>query len=250
MTSEGKVSLTVDGEVGTACFFHPKSNSLPGAVLRDLAAGIDKLSNDGAVKVIVLKSEGEKAFCGGASFDEFKTAADLEGAKKFFSGFMQVILAIKRSPKFVVASVQGKAAGGGVGLIAACDYALGVKEASVRLSELAIGIGPFIIGPAVQRKVGFAAFNAMAIDADWRSAEWAKSSGLYQEIYGTSAELGAAVEALCKKLASFSPDAMCKLKKVLWEGTEDWEEKLPKRVAFTSELSLTKFVRDKIASMG
>lgn len=250
MTSEGKVTVSVDGDVGTALFFHPKGNSLPGAVLQSLAGAIDRLSEDPKVKVIALKSEGDKAFCGGASFDEFKAALDLDAAKRFFSGFMKVILAIKRSPKFVVAAVQGKAAGGGVGLIAACDYALGARDASVRLSELAIGIGPFIIGPAVQRKVGFAAFNAMAIDADWRTADWAKAAGLYQEIYGTASELNSGMDALCKKLASYSPEAMTKLKRVLWEGTEDWEEKLPHRVAFTSELSLTKFVRDKIASMG
>lgn len=248
-TELGTVTSTVTNGIGTICFFHPRSNSLPGALLRKIAAAVDEAGANAAVKVIVLKSEGDKAFCGGASFDELCAVKNLDEAKYFFSGFATLILAMRRCPKFVICRVQGKAAGGGVGVAAAADYTLATKSASARLSELALGIGPFIIGPAVERRIGPAAFGEMAIDADWRDAAWAKARGLYVEIFDTTAELDAAVDAMAQKLAGYHEDAMRKLKAVLWEGTDHWPELLPARAGITSELALTDFVQNTVAAL-
>ncbi len=248
-TELGTVTSAVTSGVATIAFFHPRSNSLPGALLRKIAAAVDDAGSNTDVKVVVLKSEGDKAFCGGASFDELCAVKNLDEAKYFFSGFATLILAMRRCPKFVICRVQGKAAGGGVGVAAAADYTLATKAAAARLSELAIGIGPFIIGPAVERKIGPAAFGEMSIDADWRDASWAKARGLYAEIYETIPELDAAVEAMAKKLAGCHEAAMRRLKTVLWEGTENWPELLPARAAITSELALTEFVQRTVAGL-
>lgn len=248
MNETGTLNSSIKNGIATIIFGHPKGNSLPGKLLQGIAGEIDKFGAALDVKLIVLQSEGDKTFCGGASFDEFKAAKDLAGAKEFFSGFARVILAIKRAPKFVLARVQGKAVGGGVGVVAAADYALATESASVRLSELAIGIGPFIIGPAVERKIGVAAFGAMAIDADWRDAAWAKNHGLYTEVYPSIEKLDEGVLAFTNKLSGFSQDAMARLKRVLWEGTDHWGDLLIKRVVFTSELSLTDYVQKAISS--
>lgn len=249
MQHEGRVESNTANGVGRIIFFHPKGNSMPGELLRKIAAEIERLGTEQSTKVIILGSEGEKVFCAGASFDEMKAVKDRSQAFEFFSGFARVILAIKRCPKFVIARVQARAAGGGVGIVAAADYALAAEAASVRLSELAIGIGPFIIGPAVLRKVGQAAFGEMAVSADWRDARWAHAKGLYAELYPNIQELDRGVDQFAQKLAAYSPEAMHKLKTVLWEGTESWEELLPARARITSELALGKFVQDTIAKM-
>src|ERR1044071_2629580 len=176
--------------IGTITFFHPQSNSMPGTQLRNLAAEVEKLGKDNNVKVIVLKSEGEKAFCAGASFDELISIKDIETGLKFFSGFAMVINAMRKAPKFVIARVQGKAVGGGVGIASAADYTFAVEGASVKLSELAVGIGPFVVGPAVERKIGKSAFCQLTIDAtEWHSAQWAKEKGLYAEIFSSAVEM-------------------------------------------------------------
>ena len=245
----GTVTTAVTEGVATVSFFHPRSNSLPGALLRQIAAAIDRVGEDAAVKVVVLKSEGDKAFCAGASFDELCAVKNLEEAKYFFSGFATLILAIRRCPKFVICRVQGKVAGGGVGVAAAADYTLATATASARLSELAIGLGPFIIGPVVERKIGSAAFGEMAIDADWREASWAKARGLYVDIYPSIEELDTAVAAMARRLAGYHGAAMGHLKTVLWEGTAHWPELLPARAAITSELALTDFVQQTVAGL-
>lgn len=245
----GTVTATVTNGVATICFFHPRSNSLPGALLRKIAAAVDEAGADSSVKVVVLKSDGDKAFCAGASFDELCAVRNLDEARYFFSGFATLILTMRRCPKFVICRVQGKAAGGGVGVAAAADYTVATKDASARLSELAIGIGPFIIGPAVERKIGAAAYGEMAIDAEWRDAAWAKAHGLYVEIYDSTSELDAAVEAMATKLAGYHEAAMRKLKAVLWEGTDHWPELLPARAAITGELALTEFVQTTVAGL-
>jgi methylglutaconyl-CoA hydratase len=235
--------------IGTITFFHPQSNSMPGAQLRGLAAEIEKLGKDDAVKVIVLKSEGEKAFCAGASFDELISIKDLETGTYFFSGFAGVINAMRKAPKFVLARVQGKAVGGGVGIAASADYTFAVKSASVKLSELAVGIGPFVVGPAVERKVGTSAFCQLTINAtEWLSADWAREKGLYADVFETPADMDAAIEALAKKLASSNPEAMAMLKKVMWEGTEHWDQLLIERAGMSGKLVLSDFTVNAINS--
>ena len=249
MTEAGSVKAEIREGVGEICFSHPKGNSLPGELLREIASQVDAYGEDRDVRVILLKSEGEKAFCGGASFDEFLAISNLQESTHFFSGFATLILSMRRSPKLVIARVQGKAVGGGVGVVAAADYALATEAASIRLSELALGIGPFIIGPAVERKVDRARFAALSIDAEWRDAKWAESAGLYSQVLPSIDELDRATNELSSKLAKSNPEAMAQLKSVLWEGTESWEELLRSRVGITAELALSDFAQGVVTRL-
>lgn len=246
MIEAGEVRVETKDGVGEIEFSHPKSNSLPAALLREIAQAIDRLGEDDECRVVVLRSGGQKAFCAGASFDEFLAISNCEVGQKFFMGFGEITLAIRRCPKFVVARVQGKVVGGGVGIVAAADYAIATRDSAVKLSELAIGIAPFVIGPAVQRKVGLSAFGAMAIDADWRDAAWAENHGLFTQVHGTLDEVDAATTELTDRLAGYSPEAMRRLKSVLWEGTEDWPALLEDRAATSGELMLSDYVKSWI----
>lgn len=229
-------------------FFHPQGNSLPGDILGKLAVAIEAAGNDPEVKVILLRSEGEKSFCAGASFEELAAIRDKESGKKFFSGFSGVINAMRKAPKFVLVRVQGKAVGGGVGIAAAGDYTFATESASVKLSELAIGIGPFVIGPAVERKIGTAAFCQLTINAtSWQSAVWARESGLFAEIFPDSSSMDNAINAFCTQLCASSPEAMTQLKKIMWEGTAHWETLLAERAAMSGRLVLSDFTRNAIA---
>ena len=244
----GHVNVHIQDGVSTITFFHPQSNSLPGKLLRDLAGKITECGNDQSVKVIVLCSEGEKAFCAGASFDELVSIDTIEQGTYFFSGFAAVINAIRKAPKFVIARVQGKAVGGGVGLASAADITFAHESASVKLSELAVGIGPFVVGPAVERKIGKSSFAELTINAtEWRPASWAKEKGLYAEIFTTFQELDTAVETLVGKLLQSNPEAMSMLKKVFWEGTENWDVLLADRAAMSGKLVLSDFTRNAIS---
>lgn len=246
--SEGKVETSIKNGIATVQFMHPQSNSLPGVLLMNLAAEIEKAGNNNDAKVIVLKSEGEKTFCAGASFDELISISDFATGKKFFSGFAAVINAMRKAPKFVIARVQGKAVGGGVGLASAADYTLATDAAAAKLSELNVGIGPFVVGPAVERKIGTAAFSAMSINAgEWFSAQWAREKGLYVNIYPTIAELDKAVDELAGKLAESSPEAMQMLKKVFWQGTENWDTLLSERAEMSGKLVLSEFTKNFIS---
>lgn len=245
---EGYVKAEIEHGIATIEFFHPASNSLPGAILTDLAKTINDISLDERVKVIVLRSAGEKAFCAGASFDELVAInSDAEG-KVFFNGFAQVINAMRKSHKLIIGRIHGKSVGGGVGLASAVDYAFATEDAAIKLSELAVGIGPFVVGPAVERKMGLSCFSQLAIDAtEWRSADWAKKHGLYAEVHATVAQLDDAIDALANKLAKSSPEAMAELKKIFWRGTENWDTLLTERAAISGRLVLSNFTRNAIA---
>ncbi len=241
------VKSTITEGIGTITFFHPQSNSLPGEILRTLASQIEEMGKNDAAKVIVLQSEGEKAFCAGASFDELISIKDLETGKKFFSGFAGVINAMRKAPKFVIARVQGKAVGGGVGIASAADYTLALSNASVKLSELAVGIGPFVVGPAVERKVGSSAFCQLAINAsEWQTASWAKEKGLYAEIFEDNIQLDEAVHQLAHRLSTSNPEAMMLLKKAAWQGTEHWDTLLIERAEMSGKLVLSDFTINAI----
>lgn len=246
---QGKVNFSVDERgIATIEFSHPLSNSLPGKVLRKLAQTIEEAGQNNAVKVIVLKSAGDRAFCAGASFDELVSINDLETGKVFFSGFAGVINAIRKAPKFVVCRVQGKAVGGGVGLASAADYTVGTKYAAVKLSELAIGIGPFVVGPAVEKKIGNSAFSQMSINAtEWYTADWAREKGLFTSVHDSVADMDAEIETLVGKLAKSNPEAMRLLKEVFWKGTEDWDTLLTQRAELSGKLVLSEFTRNAIA---
>ncbi len=246
MSENGYVKSEILNNVARIEFYHPQSNSLPSKVLSELAETITSVSNDPSVNVIKLESAGRRAFCAGASFDELIAINDFDNGKKFFMGFANVINAMRKSPKIIVVSVQGKAVGGGVGLIAAADYALATKDCSVKLSELALGIGPFVVGPAVERKIGKSAFAQMSIDYDWYSAEWALTKGLYNHIYDNIDAMNEQVDVLVNKLANSSQEAMADLKKVIWEGTENWDSLLPERAEISGRLVLSEFTKNYI----
>ena len=242
------VKINTENGIGTIEFFHPQSNSLPGHILAELASTITKAGKDDNIKVIILKSAGERAFCAGASFDELVAIDTPENGKKFFSGFANVINAARKCPKFIIGRVQGKAVGGGVGMASATDYCFATKFASVKLSELAIGIGPFVVGPAVERKVGISAFSAMTINATkWFDAEWAREKGLYTEIFDSLEEMDIEIEKLATTLSNSNPEAMEGLKKVMWQGTDHWDTLLMERALSSGTLVLSDFTRNAIA---
>ena len=241
-------SSTANG-VATIEFFHPMSNSLPGQLLSKLTEAINKAGKDDAVRVILLKSSGDRAFCAGASFDELSSIENLEEGKQFFSGFANVINAARKCPKLIIGRVQGKAVGGGVGLASAVDICFATKYASVKLSELAVGIGPFVVGPAVARKIGISAMSMLAINAtEWYTAEWAREKGIYSDIFDSAEEMDEAIKKLSDQLSRSNPEAMFMLKKTFWEGTENWDELLSERAAISGKLVLSDFTRNAIAS--
>jgi methylglutaconyl-CoA hydratase len=246
---EGYVRHEIDHGIATIEFFHPASNSLPAAILNDLAKTINDIGIDDRVKVIILKSGGEKAFCAGASFDELIAIDNEKDGTTFFSGFAHVINAMRKCHKLIIGRIHGKAVGGGVGVIAATDYAIATADAAVKLSELAVGIGPFVVGPAVERKIGVSGFSQLAIDAtQWRSAEWAKRHGLYAELHATTAEMDEGVKNLAERLAHSNPEAMAAMKKVFWHGTEHWDELLLQRAGISGRLVISDFTRNAIHS--
>lgn len=247
---QGHVEMSIDEKgIATIEFGHPLSNSLPGKILRKLAETITAAGNNDDVKVIVLRSAGEKAFCAGASFDELISIQDLDTGKVFFSGFAQVINACRTCPKLIIGRVQGKAVGGGVGVASAVDYCYATRYADVKLSELAVGIGPFVVGPAVERKIGLSAMSQLAINAtEWQSAEWAYDRGLYAEIYDNADEMDAGIAVLADKLAQSNPEAMALLKKIFWQGTDHWDTLLSERAAMSGTLVLSDFTVNAINS--
>jgi methylglutaconyl-CoA hydratase len=240
--TEAYVTTHIEHGINTIEFFHPQSNSLPGKILEDLAREIHFAGTHDDTQVIILKSAGEKTFCSGASFDELVAIKNEAEGLKFFSGFANVINAMRKCPKFIIGRIQGKCVGGGVGLASAVDYAIATNKAEVKLSELAVGIGPFVVGPAVERKIGTAAFSALAIDAtNWRNTDWAKRKGLFAEIHDNIDNMDEAVYKLANTLAHSNPIAMAEMKKVFWAGTEHWDELLKERAAISGKLVLSEF---------
>ena len=244
---EGDVTLAVDDGVGTIEFSHPKGNSLPGRLLQRLAEGIQRLAADPAARVIVLGSAGTGPFCAGASFDELVAISSEAEGEEFFGGFARVILAMINAPKFVLVRVQGRTAGGGVGIAAAGDYTFGLKNASVKLSELSVGIGPFVVGPVIERRIGFGPFAAMAVDTDWRDAAWCERHGLFARVFDDADAMDAALGLLAGALAASNPAAMASMKRAFWEGTEEWQTLLASRARVSGALVLSDYTRAAIA---
>ncbi len=244
---EGHVKSHIEHGINTIEFFHPQSNSLPHKILEELAKEIHFAGTHDDTRVIILKSAGEKTFCSGASFDELMAIKNEAEGLKFFSGFAHVINAMRKCPKFIIGRIQGKCVGGGVGLASAVDYAIASTKAEVKLSELAVGIGPFVVGPAVERKIGTAGFSALSIDAgNWRSTDWAKRKGLFAEVHESIENVDEAVYNLANTLAHSNPLAMAEMKKIFWKGTEHWDVLLKERAAISGRLVLGEFTRNAI----
>ncbi len=243
----GELITTIENAVAILEFGHPASNSFPSELLNRLTNELNILSTNPAVSVIILKSSGLGAFCAGASFDELKEVTNLEEAAKFFSGFANVLNAMRNCSKIIIGRIHGKAVGGGVGIAAACDYALATNGSDIKLSELAIGIGPFVIEPAVTRKIGKSAMSEMTLEAsEWKTASWANQKGLYAKVFETREELDLEITAFAKKIASYNPVALAEMKKVLWEGTDNWSTLLYERARITGKLLLSDFSKNAL----
>ena len=241
--TNGNISVEIQEKIATITFSHPASNSFPSELLQKLTEEINTLSETNEVNVVILQSEG-KTFCAGASFNELLSINNLEEGKKFFSGFANVINAMRKCSKIILGKIQGKAVGGGVGLAAACDFAYAYQDASIKLSEIAIGIGPFVIEPAVSRKIGKNAMSVLALQPNhWQTADWAVEKGLYVDVFDSYNDLNEATLAMAKKLASYHPDALAEMKKVFWEGTENWDTLLYERAGISGTLVLSDFTK-------
>ncbi|PKD43925.1 enoyl-CoA hydratase/isomerase family protein [Rhodohalobacter barkolensis] len=244
---KGSISYSNKDNIGTIEFHHPKGNSLPGALLRELADTIIEAGVDDANKVIVIRSNGDGAFCAGASFDELLAIENLDEGKKFFMGFAHVLNAMRTCPKLIIVRVQGKTVGGGIGIASAADYCIAHRSASIKLSELALGIGPFVVGPAVSRKLGTASFSSLALDArNWYTSDWAHSKGLFNKVMDTTEELDESVQQLATDLASSNPEAMKEMKQILWQSTGHWHATLEQRAEISGRLVLSDFTREFI----
>lgn len=243
----GSLYTQIQNKIASIEFSHPASNSFPSELLQRLTDELHKIAQNKEVSIIVLKSGGEKTFCAGASFDELLQIDDLEKGEKFFAGFANVINAMRKCPQLIIGRIQGKAVGGGVGLAAACDYAFATEAASIKLSELTIGIGPFVIAPAVERKMGNAALAKLTIAGhEWQNAYWAKEHGLYAKVYETVAEMDKEIDFLAQKLASYNPEALAEMKTILWENTSNWETLLYERAAISGKLVLSDFTKNAL----
>lgn len=246
-SSEGGVHVDITSKIARITFFHPASNSLPKKVLAELAEKISSCGNNNDVSVIILQSYGDKAFCAGASFDELSNIKDSEAGLAFFSGFANVINAIRTCGKLVIGRVHGKAVGGGVGIASAVDYCFAMENAAIKLSELAVGIGPFVIGPAVERKAGLSAFSQMALKThSFFDARWAKEKGIYAEVFNNIDEMDYAIQAFAEILVNSNPEALSALKKVFWQGTEHWNNLLTERAKISGTLVLSEFTIQSI----
>jgi methylglutaconyl-CoA hydratase len=244
MSTEAYVKQNIENNIATVEFFHPEQNSLPGNILAQLAHTITDAGKNPDVKVIILKSGGDRTFCAGASFKELITINDAETGKGFFSGFANVINAMRKCPQFIIGRIQGKTVGGGVGIAAATDYCMATKFAAIKLSELNVGIGPFVVSPAIERKMGVSAMSQIAIDANnFYEAEWARSKGLFANVYESIEEMDTAVEAFAKHLCTYNPEAMTEMKKIFWKDTDDWDNLLAERAAISGRLVLSDFTK-------
>ena len=245
--SNGSLYTHIQNKIATIEFGHPASNSFPSELLNRLTKSLNELSTNNEVNVILLKSEGENTFCAGASFDELIAISTLEEGKKFFLGFANVINAMRKCSKLIIGRVQGKAVGGGIGLAAACDYCFATEKASIKLSEFTIGIGPFVIAPAVERKMGLAALSELTLDAaNWQNAYWAKEKGLFSKVFESIGEMDKEVDNLALRLSQYNPEALKEMKKVLWEGTENWDSLLEERAKISGKLVLSKTTKSAL----
>jgi methylglutaconyl-CoA hydratase len=242
------VEQTIVNNISYIEFYHPLHNSLPGDILQKLVSLIKNAGNNKDIKVIVLQSGGDKTFCAGASFKELVNISDEDSGKTFFSGFSNVINAMRICPKLIIGRIQGKTVGGGVGIIAACDYSLATKYAEIKLSELNIGIGPFVIGPVIERKIGLSSFSKISLNPTrFFAASWAKDNGLYAEVFENISELDLAVQTFAEELCSFNQEAMNEIKKLFWRGTDHWDTLLLEQAKISGRLVLSNFTKEKLS---
>ena len=246
----GSIFTHIDHYIATVTFSHPKSNSFPSELLQKLVDTFNRLSSDDNVKVILLQSEGTKAFCAGASFDELLAVEDEASGKAFFSGFANLINSMRKCSKLIIGRIHGKAVGGGIGIAAACDYCFATEASDIKLSELTIGIGPFVIAPALERKMGISALSDLSLNAkSWKTAYWAEKKGLFNTVYENARDLDNGIDILTQQLSQYNPEALLEMKNIFWEGTEHWDELLIKRAEISGKLVLSDFTKDALTKL-
>lgn len=246
----GTIFTHIDHHIATVTFSHPQSNSFPSELLQKLVDTFNRLSTDDKVKVIILQSEGKKAFCAGASFDELLTVNDAASGKMFFSGFANLINAMRKCSKLIIGRVHGKSVGGGVGIAAACDYCFATEASDIKLSELSIGIGPFVIAPALQRKMGISALSELSLEAkSWKTAYWAEKNGLFNTVFENTRDLDNGIDILTQQLSQYNPEALLEMKKMFWEGTDHWDELLIQRAETSGKLALSDFTKEALSKL-
>ena len=246
----GTIHTHIDHYIATITFSHPQSNSFPSELLQKLVDTFNRLSTDDSVKVIILQSEGEKAFCAGASFDELLAVNDAASGKIFFSGFANLINAMRKCSKLIIGRIHGKSVGGGVGIAAACDYCFATEASDIKLSELSIGIGPFVIAPALQRKMGVSALSELSLEAkSWKTAYWAEKKGLFNTVFENTRDLDNGIDILTQQLSQYNPEALLEMKQMFWEGTEHWDDLLIQRAEISGKLALSDFTKEALSKL-
>lgn len=246
----GTIHTHIDHYIATITFSHPQSNSFPSELLQKLVDTFNRLSTDDSVKVIILQSEGEKAFCAGASFDELLAVNDAASGKIFFSGFANLINAMRKCSKLIIGRIHGKSVGGGVGIAAACDYCFATEASDIKLSELSIGIGPFVIAPALQRKMGVSALSELSLEAkSWKTAYWAEKKGLFNTVFENTRDLDNGIDILTQQLSQYNPEALLEMKKMFWEGTDHWDDLLIQRAEISGKLALSDFTKEALSKL-
>ena len=246
----GSIFTHIDHYIATITFSHPQSNSFPSELLQKLVDTFNRLSTDDSVKVIILQSEGEKAFCAGASFDELLAVNDAASGKIFFSGFANLINAMRKCSKLIIGRIHGKSVGGGVGIAAACDYCFATEASDIKLSELSIGIGPFVIAPALQRKMGVSALSELSLEAkSWKTAYWAEKKGLFNTVFENTRDLDNGIDILTQQLSQYNPEALLEMKQMFWEGTEHWDDLLIQRAEISGKLALSDFTKEALSKL-
>lgn len=244
----GSIYTHIDHNVATVTFSHPQSNCFPSDLLQKLIDTFNRLDTDDTVKIILLQSEGKKAFCGGASFDELLQVSDADTGKKFFSGFANLINAMRKCSKLIIGRSQGKAVGGGVGILAACDYCFATEASDIKLSELTIGIGPFVIAPALERKMGVSALSELSLEAkSWKTAYWAEKKGLFNKVFENIRDLDNGIDILVHQLSQYNPEALLEMKKIFWSGTAHWDDLLIQRAEISGKLVLSEFSKEALS---
>lgn len=246
--SKSYAKQTVVNNISFIEFYHPSHNSLPGDILHNLVELIKNAGDNDDVRVIVLQSGGDRTFCAGASFTELVTISDEKSGMIFFSRFAKLINAMRTCPKFIIGRIQGKTVGGGLGIVAASDYCLATKHAEIKLSELNIGIGPFVIGPVIERKIGLSLLSQISLNPKkFYSALWAEKYGLYSEVFENTSELDKAVMTFAEELCSYNPEAMKEMKKSFWRGTDHWDILLNEQAKISGRLVLSSFTKNELS---
>ena len=246
--SRSYAKQTVVNNISFIEFYHPSHNSLPGDILHNLVELIKNAGDNDDVRVIVLQSGGDRTFCAGASFTELVTISDEKSGMIFFSGFAKLINAMRTCPKFIIGRIQGKTVGGGLGIVAASDYCLATKHAEIKLSELNIGIGPFVIGPVIERKIGLSLLSQISLNPKkFYSALWAEKYGLYSEVFENILELDKAVKTFAEDLCLYNPEAMYEMKKSFWRGTDHWDQLLNEQAKISGRLVLSSFTKNELS---